>query len=166
MQELLLMMGGRKKKVVNFPEGNSTFTTSGITEIQNVVGRGQDGTPYSYFYGYIIYETVTTQQSNGSESTVGPYFVDTVYYQYPPADGCVQTGGTYPRTNTCRTHEFFENEVQATTGEATTGFTKTFPGGVEQAATAVSYPTVAVNPNQAYPVHVAPGGALSITYWE
>lgn len=52
----------------------------------------------------------------------------------------------------------------ATTGADTTGFSKTFSGGVGVAATSTTYTNITVVPSTGYPVVVPSGGYISITY--
>lgn len=53
----------------------------------------------------------------------------------------------------------------STTGANSSGFGKTFSGGVGGLAVASSYSDVAVTPGASYPVTVAPGGYVTIEYY-
>jgi len=54
--------------------------------------------------------------------------------------------------------------VAATTGSDTTGFSKTFSGGVGGAASGTTYNDVAITPGASYSLVVPSGGSITITY--
>lgn len=54
--------------------------------------------------------------------------------------------------------------TSATTGASTTGFSKTFAGGVGVSATSTTYTNVAITASTGYPIVVPTGGYITITY--
>lgn len=58
----------------------------------------------------------------------------------------------------------YSGGTAATTGSNTTGFSKTWNGGVGVAATSTTYTNITVVPATGYPVVVPTGGYISITY--
>jgi hypothetical protein len=58
----------------------------------------------------------------------------------------------------------YDYATPSTTGAVSTGFGKTFPGGVGGAGTPVTHNSVVVTPGSTYNIVVAAGGAVQITY--
>lgn len=51
-----------------------------------------------------------------------------------------------------------------TTGVSTAAFGKTFPGGTGGPATTTTFNSIAITPGASYPITIASGGSLTITY--
>lgn len=58
----------------------------------------------------------------------------------------------------------YSGGTSATTGSDTTGFSKTFSGGVSIPATSTTYTNITVIPATGYPLVIPTGGYISITY--
>lgn len=170
LEMLLLMQGGRVKVTQSFPQGSSSFTTSStMTLIDRAVGKGQDGTTSYSDYGYDTYVTTTTTVNGGTPTVNGPNFQGTTYYADPPEPYCNVTynNTTKTETETCYDFQAFDFSTPGETGAGTTAFGLTFPGGSpDTAATMTAFDNLMVTPSTAYSIYVAPGGALSITYWK
>lgn len=140
--------------------GSSQSDISAIRDQINV-GGSNSYTSYSinqYNDGYLKF-TVTTTWTNavpGSATTstsagwktTGSVLVD----DYGVLTAVWDELGTYSAG------------TAATTGSNTTGFSKTWNGGVGIPATSTTYTNIAVTPATGYPVVVPTGGYISITY--
>lgn len=166
LEMLLMVQGGRKKFTQAMPAGSSTYTVQdGVTRL-DIEGQGGAGNPEvapDPFYDYTYVTTIhhpdgsTTTETGGGSGPPG----------YAPDDYCEggmnSDGTTY---ETCYTFLQYGEGSPATTGADTTGFGVSFAGGTGGPAAPSISSNVAVNANQAYPIFVATGGSMTITYWK
>lgn len=151
--------------------GNEVFAVpSTTTTLKTAVGKGADGAPAVPWDGTHSHVDIITYYSNGAY-----YDTESVglgdFAGRAPADYCdpvePYTAIDAPPNATRQVcHYYTDNESAATTGAATTGFNKTFPGGAGGAASLTSFTNVAVIPGSSYSVVVPSGGTLTITYDE
>lgn len=201
---------------------STTFTTpAGVTNLQSVVGKGQDGTPATAgTYGPSIHHSALVARVQGFDDDGGAtsarfwswgssqadisairdqinvggsgsytsynidqynngylkFAVTTSWTNVSPSSayttlsaGWKTTGGVLPGDYGTLTVDWeelgpFTSGTPATTGSNTTGFGKTFTGGVGGTAATTTYTNVAVTASTAYTIVVPSGGYITITY--
>lgn len=159
-----------------------TFTSSqsftvpfGVSNLVTASGDGADGNPGYYGpngYQETITHNYTRRDGSGVDvvsGTLSPVYGEPKpadYYEphitFSMSDSTVYSGddiyhsfSTVPGVYT-----------PATTGPASTGFGKTFPGGVGVPASTTSFTNVAVTGGSSYPLVVPSGGSITITYYQ
>lgn len=140
--------------------GSSQSDISAIRDQINVGGSGSY-TSYSidqYNDGYYKF-TVTTTWTN---SVPGSALTSTSAGW--KTSGIVSVGDYGELTATWDELGAYSGGTAATTGSNTTGFSKTWNGGVGVAATSTTYYNITVVPATSYPLVVPTGGYISITY--
>lgn len=167
------LIGGSPELVtVQFSAEATWIAPAGVTMLDSLSGKGQDGTPASAGeYGYDKYATDTYYPpSNGTPVVTGPYFVAR-YANVPsneiPADYCegvmYQDGS---RDETCYTHSAYNDSLPGSTGANSSAFGYTFPGGVGGPASTLTYGNITVTPGASYSIIVPAGGSVTITYYK
>lgn len=167
---LMMLAGGKTLKSKVFPVGTTPWKPPlGVTRLEKAVGKGQDGTPGATFYEVSEFRQTITYFDNGTISYGTVFLVRR--YETPSSN----TPATYydnyqeyPDRVSEDKHSFSSRRVTqpAFTGAATTGFNLTFPGGVGVSASSRQFESVAVSSATTYNVTVAPGGNLTIFYFE
>jgi len=135
------------------PNAASTLNIGGTGTVY-----GMSLIQYGVEYHYDVVPINFTNAITGSatSSTDGPSFWKT---SGPVASG--DWGNSYVTW-----HELgaFHSGVSATTGASTTGFSKTFSGGVGVEAATTTYHNVTITASTGYPIVVPSGGYITITY--
>jgi hypothetical protein len=205
-----LALGGRRQVTETFTSSQTWVAPAGVTRLEVLVGRGQNGTPDSTSNGsaavmvvdYLDYpgvplgfpvgsvdwstvngvapDAVNTLNAGGngtipylillkySDGAEKLYDYTTNFFDVIPGSASYGTSGGWQTSgaihNDGTATAFWQSTVNGTTGAATTGFSQTFPGGVEGAASPVTYNNVPVTPGNSYPLTIPSGGQIQITY--
>lgn len=175
-----VICGRRRQQLTQTFNANATWTAPITTSrIDTASGKGasgtQGGTSTHYYidtYAQNFYSNrdgTTTQGdltfvSRSGEvaadapvppgNTQGPFATpdNPVYYQFSIVYVYVKTSVT--------------SSISPTTGNPTTAFGKTFPGGVGGAASPTTFSNIAITPGASYNIVVPSGGSLTITYFK
>lgn len=171
-----LILGEPKQKTFT---ANATWPApAGVTLLTTATGKGAAGAPayndsgyYIYKYRYYAYRHSDNTYTYSSETLMT--VTATTSGGAVPAGYCEEPGQSWAQIGTdiewrftCYRHEkkLSGGYHPATTGASTTGFNKTFPGGVGGPATPVTFENIPVVPLQGYSIVVPAGGSLTI-YW-
>jgi len=172
---MLAAIFGSPELVTKTFTGNATFPMpSGVARLESLKGKGADGAPAKP--GVKVWRLLKYQQNMFSDSSgiswgqinlssvdefpsepsaPPPYKDPKIYY----------TWGYSEMNYTYEVDSYIKDSSPATTGASATGFGKTFPGGIGQAATQVSYSNVAVTGGQNYTLAIPAGGSITLTYY-
>lgn len=171
-----LLFGRQRQKMTPPPfTANATFTVPFTTSIlESLVGKGQDGstTPDEEVTTYTITTTTISFKRTGGQD-VSANTDPTIHYGTPPGSYCdplvpTPDSPTYTATQTCYDFNASTEIVpgSSTNGANTTGFGKTFAGGVGTNATPVTYNNVPLTSGATYNLVVPAGGYITITYYQ
>lgn len=175
MLALAACSGGQAPITKTYTSSQTVTIPAGVTNLILVSGQGSGGTAaYSYYDRQYSEHAVQYTQNNAQGGTITTFDRGTTYHSgVKPADYCEEhqpypAGGgitnytwycyTYADTSAWRTEP-------ATNGSASSGFGKTFPGGVGGPASSVTFNDVAVVAGQAYNIVVPTGGSITISYY-
>lgn len=168
-----LLSGIKTLHTVVFTTSQSWTVPSGVNLLLTEYGHGQNGTAdttYSIEYYYTHYITRFYRRSDGGAEDVDGGTGGPTYGTTPPdylgpfvatPDSTVYSGYNQIREYT---QGFDTGGTPGTTGADASAFGNTFPGGVEVAATPLSFSNVAVTPSTGYTIIVPAGASITITY--
>lgn len=207
--DMLMAAGGQLVQVTFNSSGNWT-APAGVTLVEKVEGRGQNGTPLASAIGYAEGASATywasgtgntpgvftwTSMNNFLNSardqinaggasgnvtlpTVQQYTTDSYSYfgiQVPytnpiPGTAVIEdvsgTWGTSGNVTASGERRIkYSYPVQPTNGTASSALGKTFAGGVGAPAVASDQGPANVIPGNVYPINVAPGGFVTLSYY-
>lgn len=154
-----------------------------LAALDVLTGKGGTGTPAGTGTTYVTYREDTKitlyRYPDGTSKAVGPTLVSSKVWDGKPLPGDY-CDPEYPYTSitemppegttsqTCYYAKLVQKRITynnpATTGAATTGFGKSFPGGTGGAATPVTYTNVALTPGEKYNLSIPSGGSITIAY--
>lgn len=212
MHELfdLLMAGGGQLTTVTFNASGNWTAPAFVTRVENVQGRGSNGSAQTSAIGYVEGASATywasgsgntpgvftwTSMNNflnsardqinggGASGTVAiptlqqyaassySFFTVQVPYTNPIAgtaviedvSGSWGTSGNVTASGERRIR--YTYPVAATNGTSSTALGKTFAGGIGGPATTSDQGSATVTPGNTYPIVVAPGGFVTISYY-
>lgn len=152
---------------------NGTFTTPfGVSKV-DLSGKGAAGSPANpgtVVLSTFVQYTFTRRDGGGVDfqsSTVSGHPYGDASYCDPSAPFTPEENATYSSYQACYYPQTdIVGNSPATTGASTTGFGKTFPGGLGGAANTTTFNSVTVTENTSYPIVVPTGGSLTITYYQ
>lgn len=171
-----VICGRRRQQVTQTFTGNATWTAPVTTSrIDTASGKGAAGSTSSTTTNgwYSIATTTLHRRDGGTDQTASQsagvfdgspmpsnYCDPTVYYT-------IDQSTVY--TDSIKCYSFYatsKTDTTVTTGGSSTGFGKTFPGGVGGAASVTAFSNIAITPGATYNIVVPPGGSLTITYFQ
>lgn len=132
------------------------------SRVAQVNGGGSGNFSYAIYDGYLNTNTYTLGSAQTTYSGAIPGTASMVTSPGWHVSGAV-LGSDYGFSQVQYTQAY---TVPATTGADSTGFGKTFPGGVGGAASTVSFTNVAVTSGSSYNVVVPSGGSITISYYQ
>jgi hypothetical protein len=171
---MLAACGGTSLKTQTFTS-NATWTApTSVSSLVSLVGKGGTGQPESEQYMLRYTSQTNIYKRRRSDGVVEvTYGSIQTHIGSAPSDYClspIQTPGdpVYSESWTCvdYTDTSYWQYIPPTTGDSTTGFGKTFPGGYGGPASPATYNEVAVTPGQSYSLVIPSGGSITISYYE
>lgn len=167
---IMAVFKSRQRVVEPITASRTWVAPAGVFLLNSLVGKGVDGTPYiPGDSGYVQTDKTTFYNSSGQEIGSNVAVHERVYGVGAPAGYCdppTPPNGAGNYSITCHYFETFDESTPARTGANTTGFGKTFPGGVGVPATPATYNDVPVVQNSSYALNIPPGGSITITYFK
>lgn len=169
MSLMMLASSASVPKVVTLTGNQTWIAPATLGVISKLVGIGGAGAPGGGWDGTHTHRTEKTYYNGGTPDGAPVInYVSFTALGSAPGNYCeppvYETGVSWDNYQIC--HFYSNNIASQSTGAATTGFGKSFPGGVGGPATAVTYENIPAVSGDPYVLSIPSGGSLVITFYE